>query len=247
MARLQRARARAGRGREHAAARAGEVPGDLHVEPRRVRDGASGRSPRPGGRGRRGAQGGRPDRVGDDRQGRRQSSRRPTSGTRSSGRRASARRSLQHGIRIITCENCAADVLDEGRRDLPTADLPGAHAVGGGARPAVPLHLEPVAQPRGDAARPRHGQRRVRTREGAQGGAAPVHPDRREHLRSARGGDRAQPPRAVPRHGDQVARLLPCHPRRRFHRLGRGRRPRARGRAGATPAAIRRGGPARGR
>ena len=49
-----------------------------------------------------------------------------------------------------------------------------------------------------------------------------------EHdVRPARGGDRRQPRRAVPGHGDRRPRRLPRHARRRLRGLRRGRRPAA--------------------
>ncbi len=57
----------------------------------------------------------------------------------------------------------------------------------------------------------------------------------------ARGGDRRQPRRALPRHRGDRLRLLPGHPRRRLQRLRRGRRPAAGGPGRAPPPPLRRG------
>ena len=134
------------------------------------------------------------------------------------------------------------------RRPLPPADLPGAHAARGRPRPAVPVHLEPVAVARRARARPGHERGDVRAREGPEGDAAALRPDRRRlHVRPARGPDRQAPRPAVPGHGDRRLRRLPGHPRRRLHRLRRGRRPAAGGRGRAAAAALRRRRARRGR
>ena len=59
-------------------------------------------------------------------------------------------------------------------RSLPPPDLPGAHAAGRRPRPAVPLHLEPVAEPRRARARPGHRPGHLRARQGPEGDAAAV-------------------------------------------------------------------------
>ncbi len=66
----------------------------------------------------------------------------------------------------------------EHRAPLPRADLPGADAARGRSRPAVPLHLQPLAEPDRAPPRPRPRPRGVRPRQGAQGGAAAVRRDR---------------------------------------------------------------------
>ena len=87
------------------------------------------------------------------------------------------------------------------RRDVRRAHLPGAHAARGRPRAPVPVHLEPVAEPRGHRARPGERRRALRAGEGAA--AAPPLPraPRRRALRAARAGHRGQARRAVPRHG----------------------------------------------
>ena len=71
--------------------------------------------------------------------------------------------------------------------------------------------------------------------------------ERRQGLRAAGGGDRRQPRRALPRHRGGRPRLLPRHPRRRLHRLRRGRRPAAGGPGRDPPPPLRRGRAARDR
>ena len=63
------------------------------------------------------------------------------------------------------------------RAPVPRADLPGADAAGDRSGTAVPVHLEPVAEPDRAAARsgPRSGG--LRAREGSEGGPAPVRRD----------------------------------------------------------------------
>ena len=135
------------------------------------------------------------------------------------------------------------------RRALRAAGLPGADAAGDRHGPALPLHLEPLAQPRRPAARPRVRDRDHRPGQGAEGAARPLPADRRRrpHLRPAGGGDRRQPAGALPRHRRRRLRLLPGHPRRRLHRLRRGRRPPAGGPGRAPPPPLRRGRAARDR
>ena len=133
------------------------------------------------------------------------------------------------------------------RSPLPRADLPGPDPARDRARPAVPLHLEPVAQPDRPAARPRARPRLVRAREGAQGGAAAV---RRDHARTRSSRSRRSSPSiSTPcsRARDRQLRPVPRHPRRGLRGLRRGRRPAPGGRGGAPPPAVRRGRAARGR
>ena len=82
---------------------------------------------------------------------------------------------------------------EAGRPRLPRPDLPGADAARRRTRAAVPLHLEPVAEPRRVGARPGLGPRDVRAREGAEGGAPALRRDRRGALHHARVRHRAQP------------------------------------------------------
>ena len=81
------------------------------------------------------------------------------------------------------------------RQPLPRAGLPGADAAGDRPRAALPLHLQPLAQPRRPAPRPRERHRDHRPRQGAEGAARALHAARRggHRLRPPRGGDRRQP------------------------------------------------------
>ena len=118
-------------------------------------------------------------------------------------------------------------------------DLPRPDAARGRPRPALPVHLEPLAVARRVRRRPADRRARLRAREGA-GGAA------RGSWRSSAAA--ATSPledviadnlhRAVPRHGVRRARHVPRHARRRLRHL-RGDRGPARGRrAGAARAAA---------
>ena len=129
------------------------------------------------------------------------------------------------------------------RRPLPRAGLPGADAAGDRPRPALPLHLQPLAQPRRAAARSRERGRDHRPRQGPEGAARPLPAARRgrQVLRAPGGGDRRQPRRPLPRHRGDRPRLLPGHPRRRLHGQRRGRRPPAGGPGRAAPPPLRRG------
>ena len=82
----------------------------------------------------------------------------------------------ENGIRIVSCD-AVRRAAELHRAPLPRADLPRADAARDRPRAAVPVHLEPVAQPDRAAARPRSRPRGVRPREGAQGGAAAVRRD----------------------------------------------------------------------
>ena len=75
----------------------------------------------------------------------------------------------------------------------------------------------PAARPGGRAPRYRPGQ----GPEGAARGAS-CRSARRHRLRPARGRDRRQPRRPLPRHRGDRPRLLPGHPRRRLQHLRRG-------------------------
>ena len=68
--------------------------------------------------------------------------------------RTSSPRWPSTGIRIVDCEQCSRRELEQVDRHLRRADLPRAHAARGRARAAVPLHLEPLADARRLAARP---------------------------------------------------------------------------------------------
>ena len=156
----------------------------------------------------------------------------------------------EHGIRIVSATSADRRTSSEELRPaLPQAGVPGADAARDRPRAAVPLHLEPVAQPGGAAARPRPGQRGPGPGEGAEGAARPLPLDGRTRptLVAARGSDRRQPRLAVPGHGGARPLVLPGHARHRLRRLRRGRRPAAGGRGGAAPPPLRRGRAAGGR
>ena len=65
------------------------------------------------------------------------------------------------------------------RQPLPRAGLRGADAAGDRPRPALPLHLEPLAQPRRAPARPRERGRDHRPRQGPEGAARALPAGRR--------------------------------------------------------------------
>ena len=210
VARLQRARARAGRGREHAPARAGEVPRDPHVKPGRVRDGARGGSARPGRRRRRGAQGRRADRLGDDRQDRRRSSRRATSGTRVRGRTRSGLRSPSTASESSPARTATTALLREVDEIFQEQIFPVLTPLAVGPGRPFPYISNLSLSLAVTAARPRHGHGGVRAGRRCRRRWCPRFiAIGRQHVRPARGGHRAEPPRAVPGHGDHGARLLP--------------------------------------
>ena len=168
VARLQRARARPRRGPGAAAARAGEVPRDLQLEPRRVLPGAR---VGPAGAARR----------------RHPHARRPTGSTRpSSSARSGSGSTSSSSRQAAVFTKDVAPALEEagvalrrlGRPRRPTtapqlargvrgARLPGAHAARRRPRAPVPVHLEPVAEPRGRRARPDHRRGALRPGQGA--------------------------------------------------------------------------------
>ena len=110
-------------------------------------------------------------------------------------------------------------------------DLPGPDAARGRPRPAVPVHLGALAEPRGVRARPGVRRGAVRARQGPGGAAALPRARPAEAPAPARGRDRALPRRALPGDGDPRAGGLPRHPRRRPRGLRRRRRPPRGGRA----------------
>ena len=236
------------RGRLGPAARAAQVLRDLLEQPRRVLHGPRRRPAGVRRRRHRQAARGRPQPGRDDRGDRRDGARADAAPDRRASTRDLRPALAEHGIRIQTCDEVDArhrEELDERfRRQIFPVLTPLAVGLG----PAVPLHLQPLALARRARARPADRAGDLRAREGAEGDAAALRPDRRRaHVRAARGPDRPAPRRALPRHGDRRLRRLPGHARRRLHRRRRGRRPAARGRAGAAPAPLRRGRAGRGR
>ena len=248
LARLQRSRPPARRGHLGAAAGAGQVLRDLGVEPGRVLHGAGGEPSRPArGRGRcarrRRDEPERPDR------------RDPRAGARPA-RAADAmlRARASPGARRARDPDHLAPAGERGRAraarpGVREEHLPGADPAGDRPRPPLPVHLEPLAEPRRHAPRPRPGHRGARPGEGAEGAAGALREDRRRRgdAGPARGPDRGQPGLPVPGHGGHGPLLLPGHPRHRLRRLRRGRRPASGGRGGASPPPLRRGRAARGR
>ena len=152
----------------------------------------------------------------------------------------------EQGIRIVSCaESGASDEAIE--RHFREQIFPVLTPLARRRRPAVPLHLQPLAEPDRPPARPRRRPRGVRPRQGAQGGPAAIRGDREGHVHPARGHHRPPPRRAVPRDGDPQPRPVPRHARRRFRGLRRGRRPAPGGRGRAAPPPLRRGRAPRGR
>ena len=232
------------------AARAGEVPRHLQPEPRRVLPGAG---VGPDGAARRRACAPPPpdglDQVDQLRaiRGAGRRARRPAGGGVRQGDRS--RRSTTRASASPTGTTSPADDRRSARRDVRRVDLPGAHPARGRPRAPVPVHLEPVAQPRGHRARPVERRRALRARQGAA--AAP--PLRRRSPTASASCSleqviAAQPRRAVPRHGGARAPSVPRHPRRRLRARGRSRGPARGDRVGAAAAQqVRPGRAARGR
>ena len=230
-----------------AAARAAEVRRDRLQQPRRVLHGP-GRGPaRPGRRRHRDAAPGRPHPAPDARRDPRQG-RRPhgAPGARAAGGPAAGAGRARHqgrAPRLRLRRRARAP-----RRALPAPDLPRPDAARGRPRAPVPLHLQPLAVARRRGPRPGQPHAGLRAREGPDRDAAALRAaGRRAHLRAARGADRQAPRPALPGHGDRRHRGLPRHPRRRLHRLRRGRRPAPGGRGRAAAPALRRGRARRGR
>ena len=224
-----------------AAAGAAALLLDLRLEPGRVLHGAGGRAVRPDGRrdrrprARRAAPAEQIDAI--QRAG---AGARPAAAARLRRRAAPGAGGRGHPHRLARRRQRGGAPPDP--PPLPRAGLPGADAAGDRPRPALPLHLEPLAEPRGAAARPGVGGRDRRPGEGPEGAARALPAGRRGgDLRAARAGDRGQPRRALPGHRGGRPRLLPGHPRRRLHRLRRGRRPAAGGPGRAAPPPLRRG------
>ncbi len=225
LAGVQRPGARALRGPGPVAARAGEVPRHLLQQPGRVLPGPRLRPPRAGGGRRRGLEDPRrpqprgaarrdPRALPGAARARRHRARHAAPAARGGGdpdrraRRAERRRSRRPA------------------RDLPRAHLPRAHAAVRGPGAPVPVHLEPVPEPRGDRPRPGHRREPVRAREGPPAAPAIPRAPRRRAARADRGSHRGTPRLPVPRDGDRVPPPVPGHPRRgRRGRGGRGRGP----------------------
>ena len=157
--------------------------------------------------------------------------------------RAGARRG---GDRRLARRRAVRRGAPRARGDLRAGHLPGADAARGRARPAVPVHLRALDQPRRVRARPGDERGAVRAREGARGPAALPAGRPRGTARAARAGAHGFPAEPLPGDGGARALALPRHARRRLRGLRRGRRPARGGRGRAAPRPLRRGDAARG-
>ncbi len=225
VARVQRTSARARRERVTAAVGAREVPRDLQLQSRRVLPGAgvgpegtarSRHPPHVAGRHRPGRAAERDSRP-------RRRARDPAGGRVHEGRRGPR-------CRRPAIEFCDWHELDDDARAQITSrvrrpHLPGAHAARGRPCPSFPVHLEPLAQPRGRRARRQHRRTTIRPREGAAAAPALRRGARQLAVRRARAGDRRAPRRALPGHGGARALRVPRHARRRLRALRRRRGP----------------------
>ena len=244
MAGLQRPRAPRGPRRAEPAAGAGEVPGHLRLQPRRVLPGPRLRAD---GAGRRREREALVRRAHRGRAAGRHPGARPGPGDRAEpALRRGARRPGGEGRGDRRpCRDPGAPRPPPGA--LPRGDLPGPHAARRGPRPPVPVHqhAQPLARAHGGG--PRDGRAALRPDQGPADPAAPGRGDARP-LRPPGAGDRGEPGRAVPGRRGRRGPHVPGHPRRRLRRRGgRGRRPPLGHRAGAPTAALRLGRPPRGR
>ena len=167
LAALQPAGARAGRGPDAAAARAGAVPGDLRQQPRRVLHGPGGRPQAPDRRRRR-----RPRRLrADAARGARADLGEHPRADGAARARSSATRSCpalaKEGIELVRWDELDRDEQKQLQAALQGAGLPGADAAGGRPGPPVPLHLRALAQPRRAGAQPEDRQGALRPGQGA--------------------------------------------------------------------------------
>ena len=243
--RLRRPPARPGARRDAAAARARLLPQGLGRDAGRVLHGPDRRADRPDRSRREPAPARRPHAAADTR-------RRPRARPRAvrqpgeAVERRALPRSRRRADRRLERRRARAGGARRARRPLRARDLPGADAARGRARPAVPLHLRALDQPRPVRGRPRDRRGALRPGQGA-GGPATLLPRRAERpLRAARARPLPLPARALPRDGDPRAVALPRHARRRSRGGRRGRRPARGRRAPAAPRALRRGDAARG-
>ena len=157
--------------------------------------------------------------------------------------RARARR---EGIRVVDCSDLRGTELEAIDRQFSEQIFPVLTPLAVGPGRPFPyisnLSLSLAVWLRDPVSR----HRDVRPREGAQGGAAALRADRRERVRAARERSRATSTSSSPA-WRSCATTTSGYARRRLHGLRRGRRPPARGRGRAAPAALRRGRPARDR
>ena len=240
LARLQQPRAARGGGRAHAAARAREVPRDHRREPRRVLHEAHRRA-QAAGRGRRAEDHRRRPHARPPDPGLPPGRPRPARAHGAAGRaprEAAAGREDRTGALRPAREGGAGP----GPRRVRALDLPAGHAPVGRPRAPLPLRLEPLAQPAGDAALPRGRRALAGARQGPRRRRRAPLPARRRQgaLRAPRGGALPQPRPALPRHGDRALRALPRDPQRerREERGGR-RRPARADRVRAAGAPVR--------
>ena len=248
LAPVQRARARAGRGRARPAARAREVPRDLRRQPRRVLHGPGGRACTT--RWTPASTPAAPTACPPARRSSGSPSARASSaaGTSRAWEEEVRPALAEHGIRVVDIQDCSDEELEAIDRLFAEQIFPVLTPLAVGPGPPVPLHLEPVALDRRCSLRdPVSGLEtfaRVKVPKEVLPRFVPIGDDTFVPLESR---DRAPPRRALPGHGDPAPRLLPGHARRRLHGLGRGRRPAARGGGRAAAQALRRGRAARGR
>ena len=99
-----------------------------------------------------------------------------------------------HGIRIVGLESASGGRAPRDRHALPRAGVPRPDAAGDRPGAAIPLHLQPLAEPWRAAARPRERWRDHRPRQGAEGAARPLPAARaRRERRSCRWRRRSPP------------------------------------------------------
>ena len=156
-----------------------------------------------------------------DRAGPRASDRAAEAASEAASRMSCSPQLAEHGIRFLDLAEAERLGARGARQAVQGPGVPGADAARDRARPAVPLHLQPLAEPRRPAAEPREGRGGRRPRQGPEGAAAPLPRRRRgrHHLRPDRAGDRRQPRGALPGDGDRPPLALPGHPRHRLRRL----------------------------
>ena len=209
-----------------------EVPGDLHLEPRRVLHDPRRRPARPGRRRPRRPRARRAHAVAGHRRAARAHRRARPSARRAARRTSCARRWPSTASAIVADgrgrPTRSATALDERfRRQIFPVLTPLAVGLG---RPfpyisnlslsLAVLVRDPQTQVTTFA--------RVKVPKEMLPRFVPAGDERRPDLRRAGGAHRGQPRRALPGHGDRRPRLLPRHARRRLRDLRRGRRPAAR-------------------
>ena len=167
--------------------------------------------------------------------------------SRSSGRRSSARARRGRDRRLERRELDAGGAR-RARRALRARDLPGADAARGRARPAVPVHLAALDQPRPlRRATPTRGEERFARVKVPEGLPRFFPVGRRGALRAARAASLAHYlPELFPGMEILERSLFRVTRDARPRGVGRGRRPARGGRARAAPRALRRGDAARG-